>query len=198
MRALSRSEFIRSAVVEIVAAGIVALALAVWAWIRDAGPVSVVYGLVTLVSLIWLFDRLGWGPSMTARVREWLDSSSFPCRRIHDKSEFHFELSAHPTVHIYKKYGASAIVIEALIIVSPEHQAGVNNRLAVELLRFGVAYKFEGQESVILTGFLAATKSTSEVELLDKVFVVRTAANLVIAVLNLGLTVPPQQPQGQP
>src|SRR5258708_4620616 len=56
-----------------------------WTW-----PNAIVGGVLLLCGLIYLMDRIGIGPSVKSRVRDWLDSSGYSIQTIQDGNDFHF------------------------------------------------------------------------------------------------------------
>src|SRR5260370_1303149 len=71
-----------------------------WTW-----PNAIVGGLLLLSSVIYLMDRLGIGPSLKTKVRNWLDDSGFAIQTVQDQNEFHFAMfdNVNHSVNIFQE-----------------------------------------------------------------------------------------------
>ena len=160
-----------------------------WGW-----PNAVVGGVLLLDGVLYLMDRLGIGPSLKSRVRDWLDSSGYNVRTIDDSNEFHFVMTDNVGTYtsVIRKASDSPI-----LIVSPQHKATAEQlatfkampeserqkfwkAVRLELLHYRIPFSdldLEGQgvefsESIMPSAGLTVT------EFLSRVLFVRSGARL--------------------
>jgi hypothetical protein len=121
----------------------------IWSW-----PNAVVGGLLLLCSILYLMDRLGIGPSLKSRVRDWLDNSGYSIKTIHDSNEFHFVmvdnvgivtdiLQNTPSSPIFiasAKHKANQAQLDAFNRMNEEERRSFWKNVRIELLRYGIEY----------------------------------------------------------
>jgi len=185
------SDFATRVAAGLTVAVLTSVGLTVWAWLKDAGPASIVYGLVTLVCLLWLFDRFGWGPSTEEKIRRALDVSGFPFRKVREADaafEFHFEITVDGgVVSISRRKDAGWIVIRTIIAFTAQQRVALNDVVAMELLRRGIGYVFDVPAGrIILQDEVPVTRAGED--LLARIFFVKTTTKLAITMVQAETT----------
>jgi hypothetical protein len=94
---------------------VLALISKYWSW-----PNAVVGGILLLCGALYLTDRLGLGPTLKSRVRDWLDASNYDIRAVEDSNQFHFVVTDN--------VGIKASILQVkpgspVMIISPKHTA---------------------------------------------------------------------------
>jgi hypothetical protein len=174
-----------------------------WSW-----PNAVVGGVMLLGGVLYLMDRLGIGPSLKSRVRDWLDSSGYNIRTIEDSNEFHFTLTDpvgivtdvlqmkpnSPVLIVSAGHKAAAPQLATFKGKSEADQQGFWRSVRLELLRYRISFSdltLEG-EGVSFSESVMPSSGLSGTEFLKRVLFVRSAARLYWELLaNLNPVIQP-------
>jgi hypothetical protein len=197
----------------------VALINRLWPW-----PNAVLGGVLLLCGILYLLDRLGIGPSTKSRVRDWLDSSGYSIRTIHDSNEFHFVMTDNVglrTSIIQADSHAPISVVSAGYTATPKQFAAFNGldrsqqdrfwkNIRLELLRYRIAFSdltLEGG-GVALSDDMMVSRTLTGTEFLQRVLFVRSGARLYQELLaeldaipqpvSVAVAVPSDQPIDPP
>lgn len=159
----------------------------IWNW-----PNAVVGAILLLCGILFLMDRLGIGPSLKSRVRDWLDSTSFGVTTVQDSNEFHFRMTDNVGIvaDIWQPKPDYSIVIMSGHHKATSQQLGVFNAMAkqaqdtfwknvrLELLRYGISFSnlaLDGDGVALST---TITPSLSSDDFLKALLFVRSGARL--------------------
>lgn len=168
---------------------IAALANRLWTW-----PNAVVGSVLLACGVVFLMDRLGVGPSLKSRVRDWLDGSSFDVKTIQDTNEIHYVVTDNigmKTDIIQVKHGGPIEIISIKHTATPDQLAVYNKMnepekatfwrdIRLELLRYGLAFtdlRLDG-DGVAFSDTLVAGSHVSSIDFLKRLLFVRSGARL--------------------
>jgi len=168
---------------------ILALINKYWTW-----PNAIVGSALLMCAVLYLMEKLGIGPSLKSRIRDWLDNSAFAIQTIQDKNECHFVMTDNigiKTDIIQVKVGgpvalataghkATAQQLATFNAMSEERRQHFWKMVRLELLRYGVSFsdlKLDA-EGVTFSDTLAIGPSLNEADFLRKMLTVRTVARL--------------------
>jgi hypothetical protein len=186
----------------------IALVTKVWNW-----PNAVVGGVLLLCGTMYVMERLGVGPSIKSRVRDWLDSSGYSIQTVQDIYAFHFVMTDNVgfRTDVFQVKSESPITIMSAKHTATQQQVAVFNSLArpeqfrfwqrvrIELLRYGVQFSnltLEGEGVNFSDDFVIGRASTGT-EFLRRVLFVRSGARLYQELL-LELHNPNEPPSPMP
>jgi hypothetical protein len=198
------SNLISNTAANLLAAGVIAMGIVAWAWVREAGPVAIVYGLVTLVCLLYLFDWLGWRASSTdALIYEWLGKSGFPIEKPAVPSPEHTFLfivreQGGQSTAVYQRPGDAFITIESMVNFHPDHrrkyeslsprqQRQFARSVEMELAKYGISFGLRQDANYMgirLDDIIAVTKTLDAVQFLRRVHFVRVGKQLAIKLVQ--------------
>jgi hypothetical protein len=160
-----------------------------WGW-----PNAVVGGVMLLCGVFYLTDRLGLGPTLRSRVRNWLDASGYDIRAIEDSNQFHFVV----TDNVGIKTEVLQVKSESPIMIRSAQHIPTSEQLApykaqsepernafwrgvrLELLRYGISFsdlRPDG-EGVTFSDTIVVGQSFTGTEFLKQLMFVRSGARL--------------------
>ena len=161
-----------------------------WNW-----PNAVVGSILLLCGVFYLTDRLGLGPTLKSRVRDWLDASNYDVRTIQDSNHFHFMMTDNiglktailqvkpdsPISIVCPKIGPLPEQLAAYKALSSDQERKAFWRtVRHELLKYGISFsdlKPDG-EGVTFSDLVVVSPSFTSAEFLNRVMFVRSGARL--------------------
>jgi hypothetical protein len=155
---------------------------------------------------MYLMERIGFGPSIKSRVRDWLDSSSYSIQTVQDANEFHFVMvdpvgsrtdifqvkADFPVMIVSRNHLATPEQLSTYQSLSNTDQQRFWNNIRLELLRYGVEFSDLTLEKpgTSFSDAVVVSRTTTAVEFLKRVLFVRSGARLYWGLL-LELNPPP-------
>jgi hypothetical protein len=160
-----------------------------WTW-----PNAVVGSVLLASGILYLMDRVGIGPSVKSRVRNWLDSSSFGIQTIQDANELHFVMTDNiglRTDILQVKPDSPITIVSANHTGTPEQlvafkalektqQDAFWRNVRLELLRYGIQFSnlsLEGK-GVAFSVNVVIDRRLNASEFLQRILFVRSGARL--------------------
>lgn len=160
-----------------------------WNW-----PTAIVYGILLVCALWWLKDRLELGQAaLRDRIRGWMDKGGFSVQNIEDeKAIFHFALTDKTLlrINVLQPAKTKQLTIAAFALCATDYQKGSFGKLSaqeqrafwkrvrLELLRYGIAYSDLTLDGVTLFDVMVASKSLTDVDLMNRIRFVWGGAKL--------------------
>jgi hypothetical protein len=188
---------------------VVALVYKLWNW-----PNAIVGGVLLLCGALYLMDRLGIGPSLKSRVRDWLDSSGYSIQTIQDSNEFHFIMTDNVgivTDILQLTANSPILIVSAKHKATPEQLAAFNAKpvpeqgefwknVRLELLRYGIQFStlcLDG-DGVSFSENVFPSQSLTSTEFLKRLLFVRSGARLYWELLGSLYNDTPSSPSSLP